>query len=124
MFLYHRDALRLFGYNGKHYQRGVWEIKDKKTLVWFPKLYENGHWKNKLTNNSAEIVQEQYVDNRLIKTKLPSDDNRIVFAHYKNVLGQTVYKFYGLYEVDWKKTNNYTHVFRRISKSLVLSEYK
>lgn len=123
VFLYHRDALRLFGYDGKHYQRGAWEIKNKKTWVWFPKLYENGHWKNQLTNNSSTIIQEQYIKNKLVKTKLPSNDNRIVFAHYKNVLGQTVYKFYGLYEVDWEKTNNFTHIFKRISKSLKLSDF-
>ena len=38
---------------------------------------------------------------------LTSNDKRIVFAHYKNVLGQTVYKFYGVFEPDWNKTNDY-----------------
>ena len=53
---------------------------------------------------------------------LPKKENRIVFAHYKNILGETVYKFYGMYEVDFKKTNEYKQIFKRITPELDLNK--
>ena len=52
------------------------------------------------------------------------DENRIVFAHYKNILGQAVYKFYGEYKVDWTKTNTDKHVFKRVNKVIHLADYQ
>ena len=38
----------------------------------------------------------------------------IVFAHYKNIFGQTVYKFYGIYATDKRASSEYKHIHRRI----------
>ena len=118
VFLNHRDALKLFGYKGKHYQRGYWRMKVHSKAVWFPKLYQNGQWDNKLSDDNNDIIQRKVVDGILLDHPLPYDENRIVFAHYKNILGQTVYKFYGEYKVNWDKTTSNTHVFTRIKKVL------
>lgn len=124
VFLNHRDALRLFGYKGKHYQRGYWRMQMHNKAVWFPKLYQNGQWDNKLSDDNEDIIQKQVVDGVLLDHPLPFDENRIVFAHYKNILGQTVYKFYGEYKVNWDKTTSNTHVFTRVKKEIDLPSYQ
>ena len=56
---------------------------------------------------------------------MPSKDenDRIVFAHQKNLFGQTVYKFYGVFVVDRKKTDPVRHYFKRIKTSINLKKY-
>ena len=124
VFLYHKDALTLFGYKGSHYQRAYWRIKGQNQAVWFPKLYDNKPWKNSLSKNYDEIIQQKIVNGILEDVPLPKNENRIVFAHYKNILGQTVYKFYGEYKVDWDKNKSHTHVFKRVSSRINLLMYK
>ena len=124
VFLYHKDALRLFGYKGSHYQRAYWRIKGHNQAVWFPKLYDNKPWKNSLSKNYEEIIQQKIVNGNLEDIPLPRKENRIVFGHYKNILGQTVYKFYGEYKVDWDKTKPNSHVFKRVNSRLNLLKYQ
>jgi len=115
VFLYHRDCLKLFGYKGGHYQRAWWKTKKQNEAVWFPKLYPNNQWKNLISSDRTVITQELVIDGKKMKNTSPTtNDKRIVFAHYKNVLGQTVYKFYGVFEPDWNKTNDYKQVFKRV----------
>ena len=123
VFLNHRDCLRLFGYKGGHYQRGWWSIKEFNEAVWFPKLYPNNQWRNLLSDNRLTITQEQIIDGKKIRHPLPSNEVRIVFAHYKNVFGQTVYKFYGSFITDWENTDEYVQTFKRISAELDLKKY-
>ena len=62
------------------------------------------------------------VNGKPTKNSIPTTDHkRIVFAHYKNILGQTVYKFYGEFIVDWEKTNDFIQIFKRTSKKINLS---
>ena len=124
VFLNHRDCLRLFGYMGGHYQRGWWSIKEFNEAVWFPKLYSNNQWRNLLSDDRLTITQEQIIDGKKIRHSLPSNEVRIVFAHYKNVFGQTVYKFYGSFITDWENTDEYVQTFKRISDELDLKKYK
>ena len=124
VFLYHRDALRLFGYQGKHYQKGWWSIKKFNQAVWFPKLYPNNQWRNLLSENRQIITQEQIIGGKKAKHTLPSNEERIVFAHYKNIFGQTVYKFYGNFKVDWSNTDEYFQTFKRVSDKLDLKKYR
>jgi len=123
VFRYHKDAMRLFGYKGKHSQSGYWRVKGYNQAVWFPKLYDNIPWKNVLTDGSSKIIQEKYIDGRKSEYPLPSNEERIVFAHYKNVLGQTVYKFYGKFQVDWKNTDSFTNVFKRSATRIDFEDY-
>ena len=122
VFLNHRDCLRLFGYKGGHYQRAWWKTKKDKMAVWFPKLYPNKQWRNLISNDGSKITQELILNGKKMKNTTPTtNDKRIVFAHYKNVLGQTVYKFYGIFEPDWTKTDDYIQVFKRVSKRITLN---
>ena len=123
VFLYHKDAMKLFGYKGKHFQRAYWRIKGFNQAVWFPKLYENIPWKNVLTDDSSKIIQEKYINGKISEYPLPSNEERIVFAHYKNVLGQTVYKFYGKFQVDWENTDSFTNVFKRSATRIDFEDY-
>ena len=123
VFLYIRDCLRLFGYDGGHYQGGWWRIKKFNEAVWFPKLYPNKQWRNLLSDDRQIITQEQVIENRRIKHSLPSNEERICFAHYKNVFGQTVYKYYGSFIVDWDNTDEYFQTFKRVSDELDLKKY-
>ena len=63
---------------------------------------------------------------KLFKLDLPEATQlrqRIVFAHYKNIFGQTVYKFYGIYETDKSVSDEYKHVHRRIKTKINLKDY-
>ena len=53
----------------------------------------------------------------------PSKEERVVFAHNKNVLGQTVYKFIGVFAVDNERTNETSHYFNRVDKEIILTKY-
>ena len=123
VFLYHKDAMKLFGYKGKHFQRAYWRIKGSNQAVWFPKLYDNIPWKNVLADDSSKIIQEKYINGKISEYPLPSNEERIVFAHYKNVLGQTVYKFYGKFQVDWENTNSFTNIFKRSATRIDFEDY-
>lgn len=126
VFLNHRDCLKLFGYKSEnHYQRAWWNkgIKNHNQAVWFPKLYPNKEWKNVLSADRSTIFEERVINGKAVKINLPTNEERIIFAHYKNVFGQTVYKFYGVYVPDFEKTNEYKHVHKRIKTIINLKEY-
>lgn len=120
----HRDALRLFGYSKGHYQRAVWKHKKMKQLIWFPKLYKNRDWDNFLSPDGENIRSSHVVNGKILEHRggTVKDLNTIVFAHYKNVLGQVVYKFLGLYKpiIDG---NKYVHSYRRLKTKLHLQDY-
>ncbi len=123
VFLYHKDAMKLFGYKGGHFMRAYWRVKGFNQAVWFPKLYDNIPWKNVLADDSSKIIQEKYINGKISEYPLPSNEERIVFAHYKNVLGQTVYKFYGKFQVDWENTNSFTNIFKRSATRIDFEDY-
>ena len=110
VFSNHRDALRCFGYTGGHFQQAVWRIKGTNKEVWFPKLYKNNTWNNSLSNDFKKIIMK-----RNDKTKIKSLKKRewIVFAHYKDLLGQIVYKFLGEFYSSFEETDDYQFVFIR-----------
>ena len=120
VFLYHKDCLKLFGYKSDgHFQQAWWELGTRhlNQAVWFPKLYPNKRWDNSISADSLTITEQQKVNGEVIKIGLPNPNrlrDRIVFAHYKNIFGQTVYKFYGIYATDKRASSEYKHVHRRI----------
>tara|TARA_B100000579_G_scaffold192961_1_gene157731 strand:- start:81 stop:956 length:876 start_codon:yes stop_codon:yes gene_type:complete len=125
VFKNHKACLELFGYKGGHWYRAWWEIKDLNQAVWFPKLYPNKMWRNKISKDSLTITEEKIVNGKPQKREMPGNQERIVFAHYKNIFGQTVYKFYGKFVPDWSKTNEYVNVFKRTKNGtyINLSDY-
>ena len=126
VFLTHRDCLRLFGYKKKgHLYRAWWEVgtRDFNQAVWFPKLYPNKEWRNVLSQDRLTISEERVINGALVKINPPAKKDRIVFAHYKNVFGQTVYKFFGIYRTDFDSTTEFKHVHRRIETKIDLTKY-
>lgn len=120
--LNHRDVLRLFGYTKGHYQRAVWKIPDFHEIIWFPKLYPNADWVNEFDGETGSIVQYRK-DKTPYPMPIDSDPDRIIFAHQKNIFGQTLYKFYGVYTPDLAKTDPVRHYFKRIKTSVDLTKY-
>ena len=119
VFLKHRDALRCFGYKGGHYQRAVWRIKDSIKAVWFPKLYKNNTWNNSLSNDFTKIIMKK---NDNTKIKKPKKHEWMVFAHYKDLLGQIVYKFLGEFHTSLEESNNYQLVLIRKKTKIYFKE--
>ena len=128
VFLNHRDCLKLFKYKSdNHFQQAWWEVGTRhlNQAVWFPKLYPNKQWINTLSDDGKTITEQRIVAGKIAKKeplKGPTRD-RIVFAHYKNVFGQTVYKFYGIYKTDLSASNETKHVHKRIKTKINLSDY-
>ena len=122
--LNHRDVLRLFGYKKGHYQRAVWKIDRFNEMVWFPKLYPNADWVNEFEENTFSILQHRKDMKPHHPMPKKDDYSRIVFAHQKNIFGQTVYKFYGVFEVDTSRTDPVYHCFKRIKDSINLEKYR
>ena len=120
-FLYHRDALRCFGYDGGHFQRAVWSIKGTRKGVWFPKLYENDLWNNSLSNDFKRIEMTKK-DHSTIEIEF-EDVEWFVFAHYKDFLGQTVYKFLGEFHSSRELSTDSCRVFIRQGTHVDLSKF-
>jgi len=118
VFNNHRDALKCFGYRGGHYQRARWNIDGTKKGVWFPKLYENDHWDNHLSDDFKTIVMK----NKSEKLSSPEEFEWIVFAHYKDLLGQIVYKFLGEFHLVVDKSNNSQWVFARRKTKIIFDD--
>ena len=121
MFLTHRDAMRCFGYRGGHYQRAVWKIPGNKKELWFPKLYENKQWNNSLSDDFKEIVMKKKGGGKIDQT-LDSLE-WIVFAHYKDHLGQIVYKFLGEFQSSLDQSNDYQWVFTRTKSKIDITQF-
>ena len=108
------DVISLFGTKYKGYQKGVWNIKGTKKMVWFPRLYKHNEWTNELSDGGSKIYEKKS-DGSSIEY-IDSGQTRVVFGHYRNILGQTVYKYVGEFEINNNETTNNCRVYKRISK--------
>ena len=118
VFLKHRDALRCFGYKGGDFQKAVWNIKGTNKYIWFPKLYENSLWKNSLSDDFKTIIMTK--KNNSTIDRQPREI-MIVFAHYKDLLGQIVYKFLGEFHSSKEESNKYKWIFNRKKTKIYLN---
>lgn len=101
-FRTHRDALRCFGYTKGHLQAAAWQLPDgTNRRVWFPKFYENDGWDNSICPHGKTITQKSKLG-KADSTKEGREAGRIVFAHYTDTLGKTLYRFLGFFEFDEK----------------------
>ena len=135
VFLNHRDVLRCFGYKkGGHFQGATWGIKGKNKYVWFPKLYKNDLWNNSLSDDTKKIIMKldsgkslvDWMEERgdidyLGKIKSGDSASPVVFAHYKNLLGQTVYKFLGEFKVSSEESDEFSTISNRTRTKVYLS---
>jgi len=113
VFSNHRDALRCFGYKGGHFQQAVWKIKGTSKGVWFPKLYKNSTWNNSLSDDFKKIIMRKNDNSKITARHDKQKYEWFVFAHYKDLLGQIVYKFLGEFHTSMEETSVYQLVLTR-----------
>ena len=56
-----------------------------------------------------------------VNIEIKDRNQTVVFAHYKNIFGQVVYKFLGLYQISQKKSNKKQWVFDRLKTRVNLA---
>lgn len=122
-FASHRDALRCFGYKKGHFQRAVWKIPNVSSWVWFPKFYENSDWENSLSDDGKTITETYKGDEQKNFNREDPVDTRIVFAHDRDALGYTLYRFLGEFEPDKKDPDARTRHFRLVKTKVDLKKY-
>ena len=121
VFRTHRDALRCFGYVKGNYQRGSWRLPyDDKKMVWFPKLYRNQGWDNMLVDLKTikEFKNENHAEHLERVLNIPR--MRITFAHETNTLGQTLYRYKGVFELDEDATSQSGVIYRKVDDEVRL----
>jgi len=105
------DACNCFGYEYKAFFRGGAKHPiEANTLIWFPKLYPNGEWNNQISTDE-NLVTEQHVEpiralehmNEHISSNI---HRRIIFARVKGPLGDIMYRFKGVFELDILESRN------------------
>lgn len=129
----HVDVCKCFGLNYKRHQRGdAKHLKEKDTIIWFPKLYDNGVWKNSISDDEKLISEELVSSNKKWNNNLEhlkyalkhNNQNRIVFAHSKNNLGETLYRFKGVFKLNIEKSNSKQKcIYDRIAVEIDLSNF-
>lgn len=112
------DAANCFGYS--YQPKAIWKGGVKHphiegTFIWFPKLYKNDNWDNSILNNDTIIIEKNILSEKRdmhVKKELNSSiSKRIVFARVKSPLGDIMYRFKGLYELDKEKSNKNDGLF-------------
>jgi hypothetical protein len=103
-FKYHVDVLKLFGKDFKAHMQATYKL-DEYWRIWFPKLYKNRDFINKLLNGGETLEMNQLPDSLIISKKhFPEDEpgRRIVFAHVIDTnTNEKYYKFVGVFtELD------------------------
>lgn len=113
------DACNCFGHTYSGFQRGgTFHPVEEKTLIWFPKLFPNGEWDNRISSDECTIT-ERNIDAG--KAKIHIHDHiakgvhrRIIFAKVKGPLGDIMYRFKGFFELDVPASTNCL-VWRKVS---------
>lgn len=107
-----KDACNCFGHKYKGYQKAVAVFPEENTILWFPKAYPNSGWNNAISDDH-EVITERSVDEDIarehiekhINPKFGKETRRVVFARVKGSLGDVLYRFRGVYELNLKKSN-------------------
>lgn len=106
-----KDACNCFGHNYSGYQRAGASHPDSQIMLWFPKLFPNGEWNNKISDDEG-IIFEKNEDAKKAEKHILSHLNdkknkhqRIVFAKVKGNLGDVLYRFRGLYKLNTQNSN-------------------
>lgn len=105
------DGCNCFGLNYKGYQRGGAKHPiEKDTLLWFPKLFVNDRYSNKLSkdgkfiyesSNNKEATIEEII-NRISNNNFRN--RRIVFAKVIGPLGDIMYRFKGEFKLNYDES--------------------
>lgn len=120
-FYRHADACNCFGHSYVQFQPSeASHPLEPGVTIWFPKLYENADYHNAISADEETIHVSRKRDNdEFVRNNLAGKGlyKRLVFAQVRGPLGDVMYRFKGLYEVDVEeslKTSMVTH--RRLSK--------
>ena len=100
------DVCLCFGLNYKALQKAL--IKhpfEKDKSLWFPRLFTNKDWDNRLSDGDKTIVERREEDNEDFINKYFAEfsdypNKRIVFAGVKDSNGKTAYQFKGIFEAN------------------------
>jgi hypothetical protein len=102
------EAMKCFGFKGKGYQRGAWNINDGTgDWIWFPRLYEHYIWINEMTADGQHIYQRANSDearnqniSSLEGSQNTQEPNVIVFAKARDSLGANLLRYVGTFRRD------------------------
>lgn len=131
-FLTMVDGANCFGLNYKPkaiWNGGAYHPIEKDVLIWFPKVYPNPDYENIISDDEEEIRERKknladhdgYL-NWVLKTERLK---RIVFPRVKGSLGDILYRFKGIYELDIENSN-FTNgiLWKRISTTVKTYQHK
>ena len=100
-FLTHRDALRCFGYTKGHHQSGGWRAASwEKAFVWFPHFIKHKDWLNTLSEDEKVIEEIMLSSDKHTRQRIEASDTsqvRYTFAKSRDKLGNTLYRFVGVF---------------------------
>jgi len=116
------DAAACFGRERKSLQWSyIHHPVEKGKRIWFPKLYENADWDNRISLDEETITEFCLTSVGMEKhfTRSMKDPaSRVTFARVRSPKGDTMYRFKGEYEPDRDKSSIANGViFRRIATS-------
>lgn len=125
------DGCNCFGHNYKGFQKaGAKHTKYTDITIWFPKLYSNKDWNNCISFDETLIIEKPKTEKykKYTENYLKNIDNypskRIVFARVKDNLGNILYRFRGMYELDKEQSiNSYSFVWNRIETRVETFKY-
>lgn len=112
------DACNCFGHSYDGFQRGFTKHKMEDRMLWFPKLYKNEQWNNSINENETRISESRvsepfkHVNDSIFNENMLKE--RLVFAHAKNNLGETLYRFKGIFKLNPEASNETTIIYDRI----------
>jgi len=118
------DAINCFGVDYDGFQRGGCpHPKQEGVLLWFPKLYKNKLWDNKISDDEKTIYEKSTKKSEVIShiNGVISGEyhQRIVFARVKNSLGIIMYRFKGKYQLNIERSEEEEQlVWERVSKQV------
>lgn len=113
-----------FNKTKRGYQRrgSIAHPKDSNFELWWPSEITRQGWLNKLSDDGLTIIEthtEESKRNEHYKKYLQSKQIRIVFFHYKDILGFTSYNFKGVFKYDKENSKpEIGTVWRRSSEKL------
>lgn len=102
------EALRCFGFRGKGWQRGAWQIPDgSEDWVWFPRLYQHHWWTNELSPDGAHIFERAMnqegvlsIKQQLANAQKNPSRKIIVLAKAKDSLGLNLLRYVGTFNIN------------------------
>lgn len=103
------EACNCFGHRYKKYMRGfATHAKNKDLMLWFPSLYKHGDWENSISDDEETIFERKTNDHegyfcKAIENKI-NFKKRITFARCSNSLGELLYRFKGVFQLDLEES--------------------